>query len=381
MFGNSIESLKIPFSFSFPNTELLYNKYRESIYSQENKNEFLNKKRERNDYNLLNDKMLCISSQSVISEKDYAKINFVNSKGIITFPKNSFFNDSNSNLCSNENKKLSSTLHPEDRKSQSSVDIFIKNEEFKEKKENFQNNNNILNNKISLNNKIISQNKGLLKLVDIKSENKNNFYRRKNEHRPDNIRDVIINAFFKRIEILVKKELGILKKIDKSKIKKLIEKMKPLEDSLKSKNLFMNGSQKVKDMFYTNKNLEIYYKEKNQKTKKYIWFDEFEKKNKNNKEIINQIEDMYEKIEENEYQKIKDNILVLHKIFNTDIRLLFIDFTKSDKNKQLFIHFKTLDDVVAEQKKKKKRDKEYIKAMVKISFNIAFKKYTVQKKK
>ena len=157
--------------------------------------------------------------------------------------------------------------------------------------------------------------------------------------------------------------------------------MKPLEDSLKSKYLFMNGSQKVKDMFYTDKSLEIFYKGNNQKTKKYIWFEEFTKKNNNNKEIINQIEDMYEKIEENEYKLIKDNILVLYKIFNTDIRLLFIDFTKSDKNKKLFIHFKTLDDVVDEQKKRKKRAKAYRKAMVKISFNLAFKKKAFQKKK
>ena len=227
--------------------------------------------------------------------------------------------------------------------------------------------------------KVTLSNTREMQLPTITDQNEN-FAQEKNTRykQTDNVREIIKNKFFRNIVDLVKEELIRLKMIDNSKIKKIIERMKPLEDNLKVKNKFTNKTEKVKDIFCTEENPDFFYKNNNKKTKTYIPIEQFQKNNDNNKEIINQIEDMYLKIEENEYQKIKDNIIVLYKIFNINLRSLFIEYIKSEtKDRKLFKNFKTLEVEVNRQKKIKKRNTEYIKIMTKVAFNLAFsKKYT-----
>ena len=319
------------------NTKKKLNIFKVSKSSQPNKNCILGNKTYRGKDNSLNNIFSLYPPQSVEAKKSLQSKNFLESY-------------SNNYFTIEEQGVIEESLHTINYNMQ-----------------------NTLNN---INTKLTMPNTREVHLAPITDGNENFSPERSRRYKQtDNVREIIKNKFFRNIVDLVKEEFIRLKMIDNSKIKKIIERMKPLEDNLKLKNKFTNKTEKVKDIFYTEKNPEFFYKNKNKKTKTYIPIEQFKKNNENNKEIINQIEDMYEKIEENEYQKIKDNIIVLYKIFNINLRTLFIEYIKSEsEDKKIFKNFKTLEIEVNRQKKIKKRNTEYIKIMTKVAFNLAFSK-------
>ena len=319
------------------NTKQKLSIFKVSNSSQQNKNSFLGNKAYRGKDNTLNNIFSLCPSQSVEAKKFNPSKNFLESY-------------SNNNFTIEDQRVIEESLHTI--------------------------NYNMQNTLTNINTKMTMSNSREMQLATITDENEDLALERSRRYKQtDNVREIIKNNFFRNIVDLVKEELIRLKMLDNSKIKKIIERMKPLEDNLKLKNKFINKTEKVKDIFCTEKNPQFFYKNKNKKTKAYIPIEQFEKNNDNNKEIINQIEDIYEKIEELEYQKIKDNIIVLYKIFNINLRTLFIEYIKSEpEDKKLFKNFKTLEVEVNRQKKVKKRNRGYIKIMTKVAFNLAFSK-------
>ena len=161
--------------------------------------------------------------------------------------------------------------------------------------------------------------------------------------RKENARTTVISWFFKSIFNFVIKEYKKLKDIKLNKnefswIIKDFQRMLPLENDLSTKENFSiisKSSKKVKDIFYTNKNPESFYKKATQKIKKYIHIKQFEKNNIINKEIINHIEDMHDKINEINSHKIKDIILVLYNILNSNLNTMFEEYIYMDNKKNL----------------------------------------------
>ena len=169
---------------------------------------------------------------------------------------------------------------------------------------------------------------------EIKLMEKNNVTKKDKAIRKDNARNTVMSWYFKSLFNYVIKEYYKLKYLklneyEFSWVKKDFQRMLPLENQLRTKenfNVKSKISKKVKDILYTEKNPETFYTKKNQKTNRYIHIEQFKKNNDINKEIINKIEDLYEKKNKKISQKIKDNISNLYNIFNSKINAMYAEY-------------------------------------------------------
>lgn len=230
------------------NSKQKLNIFKVTNSSQPNKNCFLGNKTYRGKDNSLNNIFSLFPPKSVEAKKSYQSKNFLESY-------------SNNYFTIEEGGVIEESLHTINYNMQITLN--------------------------NINTKLTMPNTREVQLATITDGNENFSPERNRRYKQtDNVKDIIKNKFFRNIEDLVKEEFIRLKMIDNSKIKKIIKRMKPLEDNLKLKNKFTNKTEKVKDMFCTEKNPEFSYKNKNKKTKTYIPIEQFKKNNDNNKEII-----------------------------------------------------------------------------------------------
>ena len=165
----------------------------------------------------------------------------------------------------------------------------------------------------------------------------------------DNIKEKIKICFFNSIFDLINKELQNIKKFRPSLIVQNFEKIKPLLNTLKNNKNYINElNKKIKDVFYyTDLTLIKYSKNEN-------YLKEYRIKNQKNKEIINKIEELKNKIDEKENIMIKNHILILDEVFNISLEKMYQFFNNySDKEKH-FNNLSILSNEIDKRKYKKK---------------------------
>lgn len=171
----------------------------------------------------------------------------------------------------------------------------------------------------------------------------------------DNLKEKIKTSFFNSIFEIIKKELETFKKLKPFYIIPNIEKVRPILESLNKDENFKNALlKKVKDIFYTDETLDIYYKNRYKEAEKYIKrLKKIEIINKNNKEIINKIEENMGKLNEEKNEKIKNSILKLNEIFNASLNEMYLQYIHNNIH---FENFKTIKKELERQKTMGKND-------------------------
>ena len=184
----------------------------------------------------------------------------------------------------------------------------------------------------------------------------------------DNRKEKIKTSFFNSIFNMVIDDLKKFKKIKPKYIIPNIEKIKPILDSFKKDENFQNAlSQKVKNIFYTDESLEKYFNKSFIKKKDFKNIsNELILKNKNNKEIIDKIEEICQKLNEEKNKEIKAYSLKLNEIFNIKLKDIYLQYIS---NKKYFTNFNTLENEIENQRKKGK-DYNYLKLFKQKAFDL-----------
>ena len=323
---------------------------RKSKTFSQNQNMFLSNKRNRNEEK---------SSTSIFC--DYSKMENFFDRGPVTRSQLLFFRQVSQNQSSNNYNLSSGPAHSQSEKRTMAAEKTTKKTKGKkssklkrpfklekgkerlEQEENIQNTNANRDNDNSRikNTKTTLPNSTFITLIERNNEQRNPSNEKNKGVRKDNARDTVKSWFFKSVFNYVIKEFKKLKDIlNKNEfpwIKKDFQRMLPLEYELRTEENFSSASKsskKAKDIFYTNKKAESFYEKKTRKVKHYIHIKTFEKNNIINKEIINHIEDMHDKINEIKNHKIKDIILVLYNILNSNLNTMFAEYIHLDNNKK-----------------------------------------------
>ena len=191
----------------------------------------------------------------------------------------------------------------------------------------------------------------------------------------DNIKEKIKKSFFNSIFNLANKELKQLKKFISNYFTSNFEKILLLLNQLNNSKRFKIAlTNEVKYIFFTNENIELFYKDKNKtkdKDKNKTKINELKRINNNNKEIINKIEKMKKNIKEKDDENIKKSILILNEIFNISLKDIYLEYINQPNKKKFEIpKFYTIKDEIERQKKEYHKDEQYIEKFISIALNL-----------
>ena len=197
----------------------------------------------------------------------------------------------------------------------------------------------------------------------------------------DNIKEKIKKSFFNSIFNLANEELKRLKKIKPNYFTSNFEKVLPLLNQFNNSKRFKIAlTNEVKYIFFTNENIELFYKDKNKtkdkdknkdKAKNKTKIDELKRRNNNNKEIINKIEELKKNISEKDEENVKKSILILNEIFNISLKDIYLEYINQPNKKKIKIpKFYTIKEEKERQKKEYDKDEQYIKKFISIALNL-----------